>query len=78
MPDSYGKRQRNAQKARKFAAREERRVARKQQRADRAAGLPEGQAPSESHEGEADGVPEGEPGVSEAGSGGQTESSDDT
>jgi len=78
MPDSYGKRQRNAQKARKFAAREERRVARKQQRADRAAGLPEGQAPDESHEGEADGVLEGEPDVSKGGSGGQTESGDDT
>jgi hypothetical protein len=37
VPDSYGKRQRNAQKARKSAAREERRAARKRQRADRAA-----------------------------------------
>ena len=39
MPDSYGKRQRNTQKARKFAAREERRAARKQQKADEAAGI---------------------------------------
>lgn len=39
MPDSYGKRQRNAKKARKFAEREERRLARKQQRADREAGV---------------------------------------
>jgi hypothetical protein len=37
VPDSYGKRQRNAQKARKSAAREERRAARKRQRADRVA-----------------------------------------
>jgi hypothetical protein len=78
MPDSYGKRQRNAHKARKFAAREERRVARKQQRADRAAGVHEGQAPDESPEGEVDGVLEGELDVSEAGSGDQTESHDDT
>jgi hypothetical protein len=39
MPDSYGKRQRNAKKARKLAEREERRLARKQHRADLAAGL---------------------------------------
>ena len=39
MPDSYGKRQRNMQKARKFAAREERRAARKQQKADEEAGI---------------------------------------
>ena len=39
MPDSYGKRQRNTQKAKKFAAREERRAARKQQKADEAAGI---------------------------------------
>jgi hypothetical protein len=50
MPDSYGKRQRNAQKARKFAAREERRAARKQERADRAAGIPIERAPQESDE----------------------------
>ena len=39
MPESYGKRQRNMQKAKKFAAREERRAARKQQKADEAAGI---------------------------------------
>jgi len=32
MPDSYGKRQRDAVKARKAAAREERRIARRQRR----------------------------------------------
>ena len=39
MPDSYGKRQRNAKKARKLAEREERRLARKQHRADVEAGV---------------------------------------
>ena len=39
MPDSYGKRQRNVNKAKKFAAREERRISRKQQKADEAAGI---------------------------------------
>ncbi len=39
MPDSYGKRKRRDVKARKAADREERRVARTQRRADRAAGL---------------------------------------
>ena len=39
MPDSYGKRQRNVNKAKKFAAREERRMVRKQQKADEAAGI---------------------------------------
>jgi hypothetical protein len=38
MPDSYGKRQRRQVKAKKTAAREERRIARNQRRADRAAG----------------------------------------
>lgn len=33
MPDSYGKRQRDAKKARKFAEREERRAIRKRQKA---------------------------------------------
>jgi hypothetical protein len=41
VPDSYGKRQKDAKKARKFAEREERRSLRKQQREDRAAGLTE-------------------------------------
>jgi hypothetical protein len=39
MPESYGKRQRSMQRAKKFAAREERRAARKQQKADEAAGI---------------------------------------
>ncbi|MGH2676426.1 MAG: hypothetical protein ACRDH1_13565 [Actinomycetota bacterium] len=60
MPDSYGKRQRNAKKARKFAEREERRLARKQQRADQEAGVPEGEASEGSPEGEANAVPEGD------------------
>jgi hypothetical protein len=38
VPESYGKRQRGAVKAKKAAAREERRMARNQRRADRAAG----------------------------------------
>lgn len=79
MPDSYGKRQRNAQKARKFAAREERRAARKQQREDRAAGVPEGQVLDETRDGEVDGAPlEGDRDVSEAESGDQPESRDTT
>ena len=77
MPDSYGKRQRNAQKARKFAAREERRAARKQQREDRAAGVPEGQPADETRDGEVDGTPsEGELDGSRAESGDQPESRD--
>jgi hypothetical protein len=39
MPDSYGKRQRQGVKARKANAREERRLARQQRRADREAGI---------------------------------------
>lgn len=39
MPDSFGKRQRNQAKAKKANAREERRLARNQRRADRAAGV---------------------------------------
>ena len=39
MPDSFGKRQRRDVKARKAAARDERRVARNQRREDRAAGV---------------------------------------
>lgn len=45
MPDSFGKRQRREVKAKKAAAREERRVARTQRRADRAAGLIEQGSP---------------------------------
>ena len=47
MPDSFGKRQRREVKAKKAAAREERRVARNKRRQDRAAGLLEGGAPVE-------------------------------
>jgi hypothetical protein len=50
MPESYGKRQRNAQKARKVAVREERRLARNQRRADRAAGVIEAHAPIQTAE----------------------------
>jgi hypothetical protein len=45
MPDSYGKRQRRDVKAKKAAAREDRRVARNQRREDRAAGLIEAGPP---------------------------------
>jgi hypothetical protein len=38
MPESFGKRQRTAQRARKLAEREERRLAKKQQKAEREAG----------------------------------------
>jgi hypothetical protein len=50
MPESYGKRQRNAQKAKKIAVREERRLARNQRRADRAAGVIEAHAPIQTDE----------------------------
>jgi hypothetical protein len=39
MPESFGKRQRHDAKAKKAAAREERRLARNQRRADREAGV---------------------------------------
>jgi hypothetical protein len=74
MPDSYGKRQRNAQKARKFAAREERRAARKQERADRAAGVPIERPAQESDE--TGSLIDGEESKG-LGSEGQPESSDD-
>ena len=45
MPESYGKRQRSTAKAKKIAAREERRLERKQRDADRAAGLIEAGTP---------------------------------
>lgn len=45
MPESYGKRQRNTARAKKVAAREERRLERKQRDADRAAGLIEAGTP---------------------------------
>jgi hypothetical protein len=49
VPDSYGKRQRSQVKARKAAAREERRLDRNRRQADRAAGLSpdEGTPPEE-------------------------------
>ncbi|HEY7477489.1 MAG TPA: hypothetical protein VIB62_04550 [Actinomycetota bacterium] len=50
MPDSYGKRQRQAAKATKAAAREERRLARAQRNADREAGLIEAGTPIEPSE----------------------------
>jgi hypothetical protein len=53
MPDSYGKRQRNAKKARKLAEREERRLARKQHRADVEAGVVPEDAEGDSPPGEA-------------------------
>lgn len=60
MPDSYGKRQRREAKAKKAAAREDRRVARAKRDADRAAGLiPEGTPIEASDIG---GFEEGEPG----------------
>jgi hypothetical protein len=55
MPDSYGKRQRNAKKARKLAEREERRLARKQQRAEPEGGVLPEDAPGEGLEGAPDG-----------------------
>jgi hypothetical protein len=47
MPDSFGKRQRESGKAKKAAAREERRLARAQRDADRQAGLIEAGTPIE-------------------------------
>lgn len=63
MPDSYGKRQRSQVKARKAAAREERRLDRNRRQADRAAGLsPDEGTPPESPD---EGTPpeEGEQGL---------------
>jgi hypothetical protein len=50
VPESFGKRQRNTARARKVAAREERRLERKQRDADRAAGLIEPGTPIEANE----------------------------
>jgi hypothetical protein len=47
MPESFGKRQRQTGKAKKAAAREERRLARAQRNADREAGLIEAGTPIE-------------------------------
>ena len=49
MPETFGKRQRQAVKERKAAAREERRVARQQRRDDRAAGVLEPGPPVEAN-----------------------------
>lgn len=50
MPETYGKRQRSVVKAKKVAAREERRLQREQRRADRAAGVIESGAPIAANE----------------------------
>jgi hypothetical protein len=50
MPESFGKRQRKDAKAKKQAAREERRLARAQRDADRAAGLIPAGTPIEASE----------------------------
>ena len=60
MPESYGKRQRQDVKARKAAAREERRVARAKRDADRAAGLVEAGTPIEATDPEVLGIPDDE------------------
>ena len=64
MPESYGKRQRNTARAKKVAAREERRLERKQRDADRAAGLIEAGTPIAPNE--PDDFPELGPSESEA------------
>ncbi len=64
MPESYGKRQRNTARAKKVAAREERRLERKQRDADRAAGLIEAGTPIAPNE--PDDFPEMPAGESEA------------
>lgn len=61
MPESYGKRQRNTARAKKVAAREERRLERKQRDADRAAGLIEAGTPIAANEPEDLPPPPGEP-----------------
>jgi len=58
MPESYGKRQRQDVKARKAAAREERRLARAKRDADRAAGLVESGTPIEAADPVVLGLPE--------------------
>ncbi len=60
MPESYGKRQRQDVKARKAAAREERRVARAQRDADRAAGIVEAGTPIEAADPVVLGLPDDE------------------
>jgi hypothetical protein len=58
MPESYGKKKRRDVKSRKAADREERRVARNQRRADRAAGLIEKGPPVEAADPADYGLPE--------------------
>jgi hypothetical protein len=65
MPESYGKRQRQEVKAQKAAAREERRVARAQRDADRAAGLVESGTPIEATDPAVLGLPDDETEVRE-------------
>lgn len=67
MPDSFGKRQRDAKKARKFAEREERRAIRKRQKAGLEPSSSDEEAPDESPEGEGEPVAGKEPGPSEVG-----------
>lgn len=50
MPETFGKRQRSNVKARKAAAREERRVARAQRKSDREAGLIEAGPPIQAND----------------------------
>jgi hypothetical protein len=50
VPETFGKRQRQNVKARKAAAREERRVARAQRKSDREAGLIEAGPPIQANE----------------------------
>ncbi|MGZ8580851.1 MAG: hypothetical protein ACXWW9_06160 [Actinomycetota bacterium] len=66
MPESYGKRQRQDVKARKAAAREERRVARAKRDADRAAGLVESGTPIEATDPAVLGLPDDEVDASDA------------
>ena len=62
MPDTYGKRQREGVKARKAAAKEERRNARNQRRDDRAAGIPTSPPGTEEWpDGDVNGSEEGRP-----------------
>jgi hypothetical protein len=61
MPESYGKKKRRDVKSRKAADREERRVARNQRRADRAAGLIEKGPPVQAADPADYGLPAAEP-----------------
>jgi hypothetical protein len=61
VPESYGKKKRRDVKSRKAADREERRVARNQRRADRAAGLIEKGPPVQAADPTDYGLPAAEP-----------------